>query len=157
RGQPLRGLAHPDHARGDDARRARPRQPREHRGGRHGQVRREAGLRRAAGRRHRGRRRARTHLCPAVHPGGLMKLSTIPEALEAIAAGRPVIVADSPERENEADVVLAASTATAEWVAWTIRHSSGYLCAPMPAGRADALELPLMVPHSQDPRRTAYT
>lgn len=86
-----------------------------------------------------------------------MRLSTIPEALEAIAAGRPVLVADSPDRENEADVVLAASTATAEWVAWTIRHSSGYLCAPMPAGRADALELPLMVPRSQDPRRTAYT
>ncbi|GHG52382.1 GTP cyclohydrolase-2 [Flavimobilis marinus] len=86
-----------------------------------------------------------------------MRLSTIPEALAAIAAGRPVLVADSPDRENEADVVLAASTATSEWVAWTIRHSSGYLCAPMPAGRADALELPLMVPHSQDPRRTAYT
>ena len=78
-------------------------------------------------------------------------------ALAELAAGRPVLVADSPERENEADVVLAASTATAEWVAWTIRHSSGYLCAPMPAGRADALDLPLMVPHSQDPRRTAYT
>ena len=86
-----------------------------------------------------------------------MRLATVEEALAELAAGRPVLVADSPERENEADVVLAASTATAEWVAWTIRHSSGYLCAPMPAGRADALDLPLMVPHSQDPRRTAYT
>ena len=66
-------------------------------------------------------------------------------------------VADSPDRENEADVVFAARGVSAEWVAWTIRHSSGYLCAPMPAERADALELPLMVPHSQDPRRTAYT
>lgn len=86
-----------------------------------------------------------------------MRLATVEEALTELAAGRPVLVADSPERENEADVVLAASTATPEWVAWTIRHSSGYLCAPMPAGRADALDLPLMVPHSQDPRRTAYT
>ncbi|MBO9556154.1 GTP cyclohydrolase II [Cellulomonas sp.] len=85
------------------------------------------------------------------------RLGTVEEALEALRAGRPVLVADSPDRENEADVILAAQSATPEWVAWTIRHSSGYLCAPMPAARADALDLPLMVPHSQDPRRTAYT
>ncbi|MDM7853372.1 3,4-dihydroxy-2-butanone-4-phosphate synthase [Cellulomonas alba] len=84
-------------------------------------------------------------------------LGTVEEALEALRAGRPVLVADSPDRENEADVILAAQSATPEWIAWTIRHSSGYLCAPMPAARADALDLPLMVPHSQDPRRTAYT
>lgn len=93
------------------------------------------------------------HAAPAAPAG----LATVEEALEALRAGRPVLVADSPDRENEVDVVLAASAATEEWVAWTIRHSSGYLCAPMPAARADALELPLMVPQSQDPRRTAYT
>ena len=82
---------------------------------------------------------------------------TIEEAMDALRAGRPVIVADSPDRENEVDVILAGELATPEWVAWTIRHSSGYLCAPMPASRADALGLPLMVPQSQDPRRTAYT
>ncbi|WP_051681545.1 bifunctional 3,4-dihydroxy-2-butanone-4-phosphate synthase/GTP cyclohydrolase II [Cellulomonas sp. HZM] len=81
----------------------------------------------------------------------------VERALDELRAGRPVLVADSPDRENEADVVLAAQTATPAWVAWTIRHSSGYLCAPMPSDRADALDLPLMVPHSQDPRRTAYT
>ena len=86
-----------------------------------------------------------------------MRLDTIEDALDALREGRPVLVVDSPDRENEADVVLAAATATPEWVAWTIRHSSGYLCAPMPAARADALDLPLMVPHTQDPRRTAYT
>ena len=84
-------------------------------------------------------------------------LGTVEEALEALRQGKPVLVADSPDRENEADVILAAQHATAEWVAWTIRNSSGYLCAPLPAARADALDLPLMVPHSQDPRRTAYT
>lgn len=83
--------------------------------------------------------------------------ATIEEALAALREGRPVIAVDSVDRENEADVIIAAQTATQEWVAWTIRHSSGYLCAPMPAVRADALDLPLMVPHSQDPRRTAYT
>ncbi|MDF9877946.1 3,4-dihydroxy 2-butanone 4-phosphate synthase/GTP cyclohydrolase II [Cellulosimicrobium cellulans] len=88
---------------------------------------------------------------------GGVRLGSVEEALAEIRAGRPVLVADSPDRENEADVVFAAQGVSAEWVAWTIRHSSGYLCAPMPAARADALELPLMVPHSQDPRRTAYT
>ncbi|WP_090031000.1 GTP cyclohydrolase II [Cellulomonas marina] len=85
------------------------------------------------------------------------QLGTVEEALEALRAGRPVLVADSHDREDEVDVVLAAQSAATDWVAWTIRHSSGYLCAPMTAGRADALDLPLMVPHSQDPRRTAYT
>ncbi len=88
---------------------------------------------------------------------GGVRLGTVEEALAAIRAGRPVLVADSPDRENEADVVFAARDVSAQWVAWTIRHSSGYLCAPMPAARADALELPLMVPRSEDPRRTAYT
>ncbi|MEU4363951.1 3,4-dihydroxy-2-butanone-4-phosphate synthase [Promicromonospora sp. NPDC023987] len=81
----------------------------------------------------------------------------VEQALAELAAGRPVLVADDAGRENEVDVVLAASTATAEWVGWTVRHSSGYLCAPMPAHRADALELPLMVERSEDPRATAYT
>jgi 3,4-dihydroxy 2-butanone 4-phosphate synthase / GTP cyclohydrolase II len=89
--------------------------------------------------------------------GARVRLGTVEEAVAAIRAGRPVLVADSPDREDEADVVFAAQGVSAEWVAWTIRHSSGYLCAPMPAERADALALPLMVPHSQDPRRTAYT
>ena len=91
------------------------------------------------------------------NPSEDVVLGTVEQALDELRAGRPVLVADNEDRENEADVVLAAQTASTEWVAWTIRHSSGYLCAPMTAERADALELPLMVPHSQDPRRTAYT
>ncbi|MFD2795379.1 3,4-dihydroxy-2-butanone-4-phosphate synthase [Promicromonospora vindobonensis] len=86
-----------------------------------------------------------------------MSAGLVEQALAELAAGRPVLVADDAGRENEVDVVLAASTATAEWVGWTVRHSSGYLCAPMPAHRADALELPLMVERSEDPRATAYT
>ncbi|AXG13205.1 3,4-dihydroxy-2-butanone-4-phosphate synthase [Intrasporangium calvum] len=84
-------------------------------------------------------------------------LSTIEEALDALRAGRPVLVLDSQDRENEGDLVLAAHTATEEWMAWTIRHSSGYLCAPMPDAVADRLELPLMVADNRDPLRTAYT
>ncbi|MEV0952586.1 3,4-dihydroxy-2-butanone-4-phosphate synthase [Promicromonospora sp. NPDC050249] len=88
---------------------------------------------------------------------GAVDTGLVERALAELAAGRPVLVADDAGRENEVDVVFAASVATAEWVGWTVRHSSGYLCAPMPAHRADALELPLMVERSEDPRRTAYT
>ncbi|PPF44429.1 3,4-dihydroxy-2-butanone-4-phosphate synthase [Pseudoclavibacter sp. AY1F1] len=78
-------------------------------------------------------------------------------ALEALQAGRPVLVADAASRENEVDAILAANTATPEWMGWIIRHSSGLLCAPLPAPLADRLELPLMVERSEDARGTAYT
>ena len=81
----------------------------------------------------------------------------VPDAIAALRAGRPVLVLDDTERENEGDVILAAEWATAEWLAWTIRHTSGYLCAPLPDELADQLHLPLMVADSADPRRTAYT
>jgi 3,4-dihydroxy-2-butanone 4-phosphate synthase len=84
-------------------------------------------------------------------------LATIDEAVRAIAAGRPVIVADDEHRENEGDVILAAELASPEWIAWTVAHSSGFICAPVSAEIADALDLPLMVAHNEDVRGTAYT
>ncbi|QIG38370.1 GTP cyclohydrolase II [Microbacterium sp. 4R-513] len=86
-----------------------------------------------------------------------MSLATIPDALEALRAGRPIIVADDENRENEGDVVLSAELATPEWVAWTVRWSSGFICAPMPAEWADRLDLPPMVAVNEDARGTAYT
>lgn len=86
-----------------------------------------------------------------------MSIGSVDQALEQLRLGRPVIVVDDEARENEGDIVLSAQLATPEWVGWTIRHSSGYLCAPMPAQRAEALELPPMVAHNEDPRKTAYT
>lgn len=84
-------------------------------------------------------------------------IALVERALVELALGRPVLVCDSHDREDEADFIMSAERATMEWVAWGIRHSSGYLCAPMTGSKADALSLPLMVPNSQDPRRTAYT
>ncbi|WP_111718617.1 GTP cyclohydrolase II [Homoserinimonas sp. OAct 916] len=86
-----------------------------------------------------------------------MTLATIPEVLAALRAGTPVIVADDEGRENEGDAIMAAEHATKEWVAWMVRHTSGYLCAPMPNHLADRLELPLMTTLNQDTRGTAYT
>ncbi len=81
----------------------------------------------------------------------------ISAALAALQQGKPVIVLDDASRENEADVILSAATATEKWVAWTIRHSSGVLCVPLTNQRADELALPPMVQDSQDPYGTAYT
>lgn len=83
--------------------------------------------------------------------------SHIQQALEDLRAGKPVLVADDEGRENEVDAIIAAQDACEKWVAWMVRHTSGYLCAPMTPQRADLLGLPMMVVNSQDSRRTAYT
>jgi 3,4-dihydroxy 2-butanone 4-phosphate synthase / GTP cyclohydrolase II len=86
-----------------------------------------------------------------------LSLTTIPAALDALRAGKPIIVADNESRENEGDVILAAQSATQEWLAWTIRNTSGLICAPMTNEIADRLQLPLMVVDNEDPLGTAYT
>ena len=83
-------------------------------------------------------------------------LASIDAAVEQIRLGRPVIVVDDADRENEGDVIMAAAAATPHWVGWTVRHSSGYVCAPMPDHLADALGLPAMVEDPEDQLRTAY-
>ncbi|HET8600645.1 MAG TPA: 3,4-dihydroxy-2-butanone-4-phosphate synthase [Segeticoccus sp.] len=88
---------------------------------------------------------------------GVDEEHAVAAALTALRAGRPVLVTDAEDRENEGDVILAAQTLRVEWLAWTVRHTSGVLCAPMTAAVADRLELPPMVTHNQDPRGTAYT
>ncbi|PHH73765.1 hypothetical protein CDD80_3579 [Ophiocordyceps camponoti-rufipedis] len=83
---------------------------------------------------------------------------SIPDSIQAFRSGEFLVVLDDPDRENEADLIIAAQHVTTDRMAWMIRYSSGYICAPIPPTRADALSLPLMVPSgSQDPRGTAYT
>lgn len=86
-----------------------------------------------------------------------LRLSSVEDALAQLRAGRPVLVADDENRENEADIVMAGETMTAEWMAWAIRHSSGVICSPMPDDVADRLLLPPMVSRNEDPKGTAYT
>jgi 3,4-dihydroxy 2-butanone 4-phosphate synthase / GTP cyclohydrolase II len=78
-------------------------------------------------------------------------------AAAAIAAGNMVIVTDDADRENEADLIMAAAGATAAQIAFMVRHTTGILCTPMLSARADALSLPLMVGENRDPHRTAFT
>ncbi|WP_372697794.1 3,4-dihydroxy-2-butanone-4-phosphate synthase [Arthrobacter sp. JSM 101049] len=84
-------------------------------------------------------------------------LDPVAAAVAAMAAGRPVVVVDDEDRENEGDIIFAAEFATPELLGWTIRYSSGVLCAPMPGERADQLGLPPMVEVNQDAKGTAYT
>ena len=86
-----------------------------------------------------------------------VRLDTVERAIADIAAGKAVVVVDDEERENEGDIIFAASKATPELMAFTIRYSSGVICAPMPAEMLDRLEIPLMTPHNKDRLRTAYT
>ena len=86
-----------------------------------------------------------------------IEYSSIEDVLAALREGKPVIITDAEDRENEGDAIIAAQFATTEWVAWMVRHTSGYLCAPMSEERANDLDLPLMWTNNQDPHHTAYT
>lgn len=78
-------------------------------------------------------------------------------ALELFKKGEFVIVTDDEGRENEGDLFLLASEATAEKLAFMVRHTSGVICVPMTESRSRQLHLPLMVKNNQDNKRTAFT
>lgn len=77
-------------------------------------------------------------------------------AVAALRAGRMVIVVDAENPYDDGDLMLAATHATPERVAFMVRHTSGILCVPMPAADLDRLHLPPMVAVSEDPRGTGY-
>ncbi len=84
-------------------------------------------------------------------------LDTVERAVEEVRAGRPVVVVDDEDRENEGDLVFAAELATPDLVAFMVRHTSGYVCVPLTEADCDRLDLPPMVSRNQDKRGTAYT
>jgi 3,4-dihydroxy 2-butanone 4-phosphate synthase/GTP cyclohydrolase II len=88
---------------------------------------------------------------------GAMQLDGIDDAIRAIANGAMIIVVDDDDRENEGDLIVAASKATAQQVAFMVRHTSGILCAPVTAERARALQLEPMVRDNNAPLHTAFT
>ncbi len=91
----------------------------------------------------------------AREPGAL--LDPIPAAISAIAEGKPVVVVDDEDRENEGDLIFAASRATPELVAFMIRHTSGVVCVPMTGPDLDRLKLPPMTFVNEDKKQTAYS
>ena len=86
-----------------------------------------------------------------------LEFDPIDEVLESLRQGRPIIVTDDANRENEGDLILAAEKATAETVSFMIRYTSGVICVPMEGSDLDRLELPLMTLRNNEAMRTAYT
>lgn len=81
----------------------------------------------------------------------------ITEIIADIAAGKIVIVADDPDRENEADLVCAASLCTKEMVNFMAVHARGLICAPISSERAEELDLPQMTRRNREGMKTAFT
>jgi 3,4-dihydroxy 2-butanone 4-phosphate synthase/GTP cyclohydrolase II len=86
-----------------------------------------------------------------------LEFSPIPEIIADIAAGKLVIVADDPSRENEADVTGAASLCSMEMVNFMAVHARGLICAPISAERVEALDLPQMARRNREGHKTAFT
>ena len=84
-------------------------------------------------------------------------LDTVELAIAEIAAGRAIVVIDDASRENEGDIVFAASKATRELLAFTIRHARGLICVPMLGEDLDRLQLPPMTSDNQEHMGTAFT
>ena len=84
-------------------------------------------------------------------------MSNLQKALDAYKNGDLIIVTDDADRENEGDLMILAEKATAEKVAFMVRHTTGILCVAMTQERARTLHLPLMVEENQDSKKTAFT
>jgi 3,4-dihydroxy 2-butanone 4-phosphate synthase/GTP cyclohydrolase II len=84
-------------------------------------------------------------------------LNTTEEIIQDIREGRMVIMTDDETRENEGDIVFAASQTTPEKVNFMMKHARGLICVPMAAERIQALGLDQMNPHPEDSMKTAFT
>src|SRR5882757_10994686 len=78
-------------------------------------------------------------------------------AIEAIRAGRMVIVVDDEDRENEGDLTLAAEKVTPEIINFMATHGRGLICLALTAARCDYLRLPLMTSNNTSNFGTAFT
>ncbi|KAJ0097248.1 hypothetical protein Patl1_28255 [Pistacia atlantica] len=85
--------------------------------------------------------------------------ASIPEAIEDIRQGKFVIVVDDEDRENEGDLIMAASLVTPEAMAYIVKHGTGIVCVSMKGEDLERLELPLMVTQreNEEKLRTAFT
>jgi 3,4-dihydroxy 2-butanone 4-phosphate synthase/GTP cyclohydrolase II len=86
-----------------------------------------------------------------------MTFSPIPELLERLKAGRPIVLVDDPDRENEGDLCFAAEFATPELLALMSRKACGLVCLALDGSICDQLQLPLMVAENKSRFGTAFT
>jgi len=85
-----------------------------------------------------------------------VRLDSIENALDELRNGRAIVVVDDEDRENEGDLIFAASKATPELVGFMIRHTSGVICVAMQGADLDRLKLPPMTAVNEDRKGTAY-
>lgn len=85
------------------------------------------------------------------------KLNTIAEALQELKAGKPIIVVDNEDRENEGDFVVAAELITPELVNFMATHGRGLICVALTEERCSELELEMMVGRNSSLHETAFT
>ena len=86
-----------------------------------------------------------------------MPLASVPEAVEEFKAGRPVIIVDDEDRENEGDLAIAAEKITPEWIAFMAKTGGGLICMPCAASRLDELEIEPMVSNNTSRYGTAFS
>lgn len=85
------------------------------------------------------------------------KFNTVEEALEDLKIGKPVVVVDDEDRENEGDLVLPAQVATYEWLNFIINQARGLMCVPVSVEVAQRLQLDSMTARNTDHHGTAFT
>ncbi|HEX3328539.1 MAG TPA: bifunctional 3,4-dihydroxy-2-butanone-4-phosphate synthase/GTP cyclohydrolase II [Gaiellales bacterium] len=83
--------------------------------------------------------------------------ASVEEAIAEIKAGRMVVVVDSPDRENEGDLTIAADHISPEAVNFMAKHARGLICLALEESRCDKLGLYPMTNHNEAPLRTAFT
>jgi 3,4-dihydroxy 2-butanone 4-phosphate synthase/GTP cyclohydrolase II len=86
-----------------------------------------------------------------------MSLSSIPDILDDIRAGKMVILMDDEDRENEGDLIIAAEAVTPEVITFFSSEACGLICMPITAERAHQLQLPLMVRDNRSQHETNFT
>ena len=84
-------------------------------------------------------------------------ISPIEDILEDARNGRPYILVDAEDRENEGDIIIPAQFATPDQINFMIKHARGLVCLAMTADRAKALRLPPMAAENRESMGTAFT
>lgn len=82
---------------------------------------------------------------------------SVEDAIADIAAGRPVIVTDDEDRENEGDLIFAASKASVENVNMMIQHARGLICVPCRGHHLQRLGIGAMVRENRESHKTDFT
>jgi len=86
-----------------------------------------------------------------------IKFNTTQEIIDAIRAGEMVIIVDDEDRENEGDLLIAASKASADTINFMAKYGRGLICLTLTKERCNQLRLPLMISDTNRRKSTNFT